>query len=141
MNRSTRSAATSPAGRPCTGRRPCGGRSGSEAAAAPGTDAVATRTVSRAGPAPPDEVWERYARPALWSRWAPQIRRVETGADRIAPGLRGRVWSYARVRVRFVVERVDEPGGCGAGAWRWGRWSCGCATRCWPPPTAAAARG
>ncbi|MEU6109077.1 SRPBCC family protein [Streptomyces albidoflavus] len=69
---------------------------------------MATRTVTRAGPAAPDTVWERYARPALWSRWAPHIRRVETEAGRIAPGVRGRVFSYAGVRVRFAVERVDE---------------------------------
>ncbi|CAM5274267.1 hypothetical protein Sdia_32470 [Streptomyces diastaticus subsp. diastaticus] len=69
---------------------------------------MATRTVNRAGPAAPDVVWERYAQPALRPRWAPQIRRVETGADRIAPGVGGRVFSYAGVRVRFVVERVDE---------------------------------
>ncbi|MET7507246.1 SRPBCC family protein [Streptomyces albidoflavus] len=70
--------------------------------------AVATRTVSRAGPAAPETAWERYARPALWPRWAPHIRRVETDADRIAPGVRGRVFSYAGMRVRFAVERVDE---------------------------------
>lgn len=69
---------------------------------------MATRTVSRAGPAAPEEVWERYARPARWPSWASHIRRVETGAVRIAPGLRGRVFSYAGVRVGFVVERVDE---------------------------------
>ncbi|MBK3388490.1 SRPBCC family protein [Streptomyces albidoflavus] len=69
---------------------------------------MATRTVSRAGPAAPETAWERYARPALWSQWAPHIRRVETDAGRIAPGVRGRVFSYAGVRVRFTVERVDE---------------------------------
>ncbi|MFF8558427.1 SRPBCC family protein [Streptomyces albidoflavus] len=69
---------------------------------------MATRTVSRAGPVAQETAWERYARPALWSQWAPHIRRVETDAGRIAPGVRGRVFSYAGVRVRFTVERVDE---------------------------------
>lgn len=54
---------------------------------------MATRTVTGAGPAAPETVWERYARPAPWSRWAPHLRRGETEAGRIAPGVCGRVFS------------------------------------------------
>lgn len=76
---------------------------------------MASLTVSRSGPVPPGRAWERYARPDLWSGWAPHITRVETDADRIAPGTRGRVWSWCRVRVRFEVDEVDEA----RGVWTW----------------------
>lgn len=67
------------------------------------------------GPAAPDVVWERYAVPARWSGWAPHIRRVETPAARIAPGVRGRVHGLAGPAVAFVVTDVDEP----ARTWAW----------------------
>jgi hypothetical protein len=65
------------------------------------------------GPLPPARVWERYAVPARWAGWAPQIRRVDlqedgTAADRIAPGVAGQVRGPLGVRVTFVVTDVDE---------------------------------
>lgn len=63
----------------------------------------------------PDEVWESYARPSLWSTWSPQIRRVEVPEDRLRVGLRGRVFSYAPLGVPFEVLAVDEV----ARTWRW----------------------
>jgi hypothetical protein len=66
------------------------------------------------GDADPDLVWERYAEPARWSSWSPQIRRVEAG-PRIVPGLRGVVHGPAGVQARFLVEDVDER----ARRWRW----------------------
>jgi Polyketide cyclase / dehydrase and lipid transport len=60
-----------------------------------------------AGPASPDQVWERYAVPERWPGWAPQISRVQASAPRIAPGVTGRVWAPLGLRVDFVVTEVD----------------------------------
>jgi hypothetical protein len=67
------------------------------------------------GPLPPAEVWERYADPHRWASWAPQIRRVETAARRIAPGVTGTVHGPLGLRVRFTVADVDES----ARTWAW----------------------
>jgi len=67
------------------------------------------------GPCPPDEVWERYARPGLWSQWAPQIRDVEVGVERMATGVRGRVRGWGGVTVDFVVDDWDDD----ARRWSW----------------------
>ncbi len=67
------------------------------------------------GRAEPDVVWERYARPALWSSWSPQIRRVELPDDRIARGTRGRVHGPVGVSVAVHVTAVDET----ARTWTW----------------------
>jgi hypothetical protein len=61
-----------------------------------------------AGAAPPARVWERYAVPARWPEWAPQINRVRASAPRIAPGVTGQVWAPLGLRVDFVVTEVDE---------------------------------
>jgi hypothetical protein len=68
-----------------------------------------------AGPVPATQVWERYAVPARWPGWAPQIRAVRASAPRIAPGVTGRVHGPLGLRVDFVVTEVDEPGR----AWAW----------------------
>ena len=60
-----------------------------------------------AGAAPPEVAWERYAQPALWSSWSPQIGAVDLPA-RIAPGVRGTVHGAAGLRADVVVEEVDE---------------------------------
>jgi hypothetical protein len=62
-------------------------------------------TLRASGPAEPSEVWERYAEPARWSQWSPQVRLVSTH-ERIRPGLRGRVDGV----LPFVVLDVDERG-------------------------------
>ena len=75
-----------------------------------------TRTGTAAeGPLPPEQVWERYARPALWSQWAPQIRSVDVDVDRMAAGVRGRVLSWGGVSADFVVEAWDDD----ARRWSW----------------------
>jgi Polyketide cyclase / dehydrase and lipid transport len=66
------------------------------------------RTVRVVGAASPEQVWERYAVPARWAEWAPHIRRVDTSARRIAPGVRGRVHGLLGLRLSFVVGEVDE---------------------------------
>lgn len=69
------------------------------------------------GDASPDTVWDRYAEPARWPRWSPQIRRVEVDGTRkrLVPGMTGRVWSYGPVPARFTVTAVREE----AGTWSW----------------------
>ncbi len=69
---------------------------------------MAVMTLRAAGPAPVEDVWKRYAVPALWPTWSPQIRAVRADGGRIAPGLRGEVVSFLGVSARFVVESVDE---------------------------------
>ena len=60
------------------------------------------------GPRTPDEVWERNARPELWSEWAPQIRGVEVDVDRMVAGARGRVLGWGGVYADFVVDAWDD---------------------------------
>jgi hypothetical protein len=69
---------------------------------------MATLTLSAAGPRSADDVWERYARPELWSTWSPQIRRVEVAVDRVTAGTTGRVVGPVGVSVDFVVDSWDE---------------------------------
>ena len=76
---------------------------------------MTTLTLRAHGDLPAAQAWERYARPELWARWAPQISRVDTSADRIAAGVRGRVVGPFGVAVTFVVEDVDEV----ARTWVW----------------------
>lgn len=66
------------------------------------------RGVRVTGPLPAARVWERYAVPARWSGWAPQIRAVDASAGRIAPGVTGRVRGPLGIAVTFVVTDVDE---------------------------------
>lgn len=71
------------------------------------------------GPASVDLAWERYADPARWRTWAPQIRSVEidgtSGPTRIASGATGTVHALLGVSVRFEITEVDE----GARRWSW----------------------
>ena len=72
-------------------------------------------TLHATGPVPPAEVWERYAVPARWPEWAPQITGVELPVARLTAGVRGRVRGPLGVRLPFVVETVDEA----ARQWSW----------------------
>lgn len=80
---------------------------------------MAAVTLSTRGAAAPDIAWERYADPAAWATWAPQIQRVETDAARIAAGVHGTVHAGLLRRptlpVRFRVLTVDES----ARTWSW----------------------
>jgi hypothetical protein len=69
---------------------------------------MARMTLRAAGHAPAEDVWERYARPALWPAWSPQIRSVRVRGDRIAPGMEGEVVPLPGLPVPFVVEAVGE---------------------------------
>jgi Polyketide cyclase / dehydrase and lipid transport len=76
---------------------------------------VTTLTLHATGPEAPAEVWERYAVPARWPEWAPQITGVELPVARLTAGVRGRVRGPLRVTLPFVVETVDET----ARRWSW----------------------
>jgi polyketide cyclase/dehydrase/lipid transport protein len=76
---------------------------------------VTVLTLHATGPVPPAEVWERYAVPARWPEWAPQITGVELPVARLAAGVRGRVRGPLGVTLPFVVETVDEV----ARQWSW----------------------
>ena len=76
---------------------------------------MTTLTLHATGPVGPGEVWERYAVPARWPEWAPQIAGVEVPVARLAAGVRGRVRAPLGVVLPFVVETVDEA----ARQWSW----------------------
>ncbi|MCZ2837751.1 SRPBCC family protein [Modestobacter sp. VKM Ac-2985] len=76
---------------------------------------MTTLTLHATGPIEPDEVWDRFVRPARWSEWSPQISRVQATAPRIAPGVTGRVYDPLRTSVPFVVDGVSD-------ATRWWSW-------------------
>ncbi|WP_420036929.1 SRPBCC family protein [Streptomyces sp. cg28] len=71
-------------------------------------------TLSEQGAADADTVWRRYAQPARWPTWAPQIRSVETEPE-LRAGMWGRVRPVVGPAVRFVVEAVDHE----ARTWSW----------------------
>ena len=60
------------------------------------------------GPALPAVVWERYADPAAWPTWSPQIRSVTYAGDRLRQGGAGVVHGPVGVRVRFAVTAWNE---------------------------------
>jgi hypothetical protein len=54
-------------------------------------------------------VWERYAIPSSWSSWAPQIRRVECSAERLAVGVTGTVFGVVpHLGAKFEVVEFHE---------------------------------
>jgi hypothetical protein len=71
------------------------------------------------GTAPADTAWERYADPALWPTWAPQIQRVDTAMQRLVPGGSGTVRAgllpHPTLGIAFRVLTVDEA----AREWSW----------------------
>jgi hypothetical protein len=69
---------------------------------------VTTLTLHATGSATPVEVWERYASFARWPEWSPQITAVDVVADRIRPGVTGRVRGPLGVPLPFLVDEVDE---------------------------------
>jgi polyketide cyclase/dehydrase/lipid transport protein len=76
---------------------------------------VTTLTLHASGPVAPAEAWERYAQPARWPTWAPQILGVRVPEPRLAAGLQGRVRGPLGLTLPFVVEAVDEA----ARRWAW----------------------
>ena len=69
---------------------------------------IGTARLSASGTATATRAWERYAQPALWPTWSPQIRGVQTDVDRLSTGVTGTVLGPLGVRVAFVVDSFDE---------------------------------
>jgi Polyketide cyclase / dehydrase and lipid transport len=66
-------------------------------------------TLRADGAADLDLVWQRYSVPELWSTWAPQIRRVECSAERLAVGVTGMVFGVIpNIGAGFEVVEYDE---------------------------------
>ncbi|MFN8168774.1 MAG: hypothetical protein U0S36_08320 [Candidatus Nanopelagicales bacterium] len=67
-------------------------------------------TLRADGTADLDLVWRRYSTPELWPTWAPQIRRVECSAERLAVGVTGTVYGVIpNIGAAFeVVEFSDD---------------------------------
>jgi Polyketide cyclase / dehydrase and lipid transport len=76
---------------------------------------MATLTLHATGAVDPATAWERYAVPARWPGWAPQITGVELSEPRLVAGTRGRVRAPFGVALPFVVDTVDEA----ARRWSW----------------------
>lgn len=74
---------------------------------------MAQSTVTASGPVSVDEAWARYAAPARWSSWAPQIRGVTYGPPRLEKGAAGIVHGPLGLRVHFTVLEVAPP------SWAW----------------------
>ena len=66
-------------------------------------------TLRAAGTADIALVWQRYSEPALWTTWAPQIRRVECSAETLAVGVTGTVFGVVpNLGAQFEVVEFDE---------------------------------
>ena len=66
-------------------------------------------TLRAAGTADIALVWQRYSEPALWTTWAPQIRRVECSADQLGVGVTGTVYGVVpNLGAGFEVVEFDE---------------------------------
>jgi hypothetical protein len=76
---------------------------------------VTTLTLHATGPVGAAEAWERYAVPARWPEWSPQITGVDIPVDRLVAGAAGRVRGPLGLAVPFRVEEVDEA----ARRWLW----------------------
>ncbi|WP_377639600.1 SRPBCC family protein [Oryzobacter terrae] len=71
--------------------------------------------VAATGPRPPEEVWDRYTRPAAWPTWAPHLREVDHPHETVRPGTTGRVTGVGGLVAVFHVDAVDEE----ARRWTW----------------------
>jgi hypothetical protein len=76
------------------------------------------REIAVSGQQPPDEVWDRYVRPARWPQWSPQITAVDYAPRRLVPGTKGLVRGPLRVSLPFEVLAVDESDPARR-TWRW----------------------
>lgn len=76
------------------------------------------REIAVTGQQPPDEVWDRYVRPARWSQWSPRITGVDYAPRRLVPGTKGLVRGPLGVPLPFEVLDVDESDAARR-SWRW----------------------
>ncbi len=67
------------------------------------------RTIEATGPARPEQVWDRYVRPAMWPSWSPQIRTVDYPHPELVAGTAGVVRGPCALAVPFrIVELGDD---------------------------------
>jgi hypothetical protein len=71
--------------------------------------------LSATGAVHPDEVWDRYTRPARWPGWSPHLREVDYPENVVQPGTTGRVTGVGGVVAVFRIEAVDHE----ARTWSW----------------------
>ena len=64
--------------------------------------------VEAEGPVHADVAWTRYTTPDTWPSWAPHVREVHSSAQRLEPGLQGRVVGPRGAAVDFEIEDVDH---------------------------------
>jgi hypothetical protein len=76
------------------------------------------REIAVRGPQTPDEVWDRYVRPARWPQWSPQIRGVDYPFELLRAGATGTVRAPLRLPVPFRVLEVSDADPARR-AWRW----------------------
>jgi hypothetical protein len=71
--------------------------------------------LSATGPLAPDQVWQRYTRPARWTEWSPHLREVDYPDAVVRPGTTGRVTGVGGVVAVFRIDAVDHD----ARTWSW----------------------
>ncbi len=71
-------------------------------------------SVGRTVRVPAAAVWTLISEFQWWPEWGASIRAVESGADRVAQGVTGRVQTVAGVWLPFQITTVDE-----GRAWGW----------------------
>ncbi|RKQ33767.1 SRPBCC family protein [Kocuria tytonis] len=64
-------------------------------------------TLTRTGPAHPQDVWLHYHRLGLWTEWAPHLTRVRADSTVLLPGIEGTVTALGLVPVRFRILSVE----------------------------------
>jgi uncharacterized protein YndB with AHSA1/START domain len=64
--------------------------------------------------APAPVVWDLLTDLGCWPAWGPSIRRVASTADRVAPGVTGRLQTVVGIWVPFEISRVEE-----GHSWSW----------------------
>ena len=77
--------------------------------------------VEALGPVAADHVWHRYTTPDTWPSWAPHLKRVDTEATTLEPGVTGKVEGPKGLTLDFTVEKVDPR--LRSWSWRVGRGS------------------
>ncbi len=64
--------------------------------------------VDREVAAPAAVAWALLSGPDRWPEWGPTVRGAELDADRLGPGVTGRITTAVGVRLPFEVTRYEE---------------------------------
>lgn len=76
---------------------------------------MGTRRLEAVGTASPEVAWGRYLQIAAWPTWSPQIRRVQSSAERLAVGVVGPVYLPGGLGLPFTITAVNAQ----ARSWSW----------------------